>query len=284
MRRHGTDEGGPKGTPPRSGWSGSSPNPAPTPRTGCVALSPCWSSTQPKTGRLHPTLPRLRTTDTPATIQRWEPDALRDPPNRHQLPRRSALSQDAPYQAVFGDVSEIIDAARESASRSVNAAMTAAYWLIGRRIVESEQSGEERAEYGAALIERLAEDLTRRFGRGFSLQSIYKMRLFYLSFPPGRILSTPSGKSAPSHRQRMLPTRSGEFKTASDGVGFDDLMTAFPLPWSAYVRLLSVRNESAREFYETEALREDGRSGSSTGRSAPSSTSAPHYRRTEPPC
>ena len=72
--------------------------------------------------------------------------------------------ENAPYEAVFGDVSKIIDAARESAVRSVNAAMTAAYWLIGRRIVEFEQSGEERAEYGAALIERLAEDLTGRFG------------------------------------------------------------------------------------------------------------------------
>ena len=72
--------------------------------------------------------------------------------------------RNVPYQTVFGDVSKIIDAARESAVRSVNAAMTAAYWLIGRRIVEFEQSGEERAEYGAALIERLAEDLTGRFG------------------------------------------------------------------------------------------------------------------------
>ncbi len=63
----------------------------------------------------------------------------------------------APYQAVFGDASKIIDAARDSAARSVNAAMTAAYWLIGHRIVEFEQSGEERAEYGVALIERLAE-------------------------------------------------------------------------------------------------------------------------------
>ena len=65
--------------------------------------------------------------------------------------------QEAPYEAVFGDVSKIIDAARESAARSVNAAMTAAYWLIGHRIVEFEQSGEERAEYGAALIERSKE-------------------------------------------------------------------------------------------------------------------------------
>ena len=145
----------------------------------------------------------------------------------------------APYEAVFGDVSKIIDVARESAARSVNAAMTAGYWLIGHRIVEFEQSGEEQAEYGTALIERLAEDLTGRFGRGLSRQNLQHMRLFYLAYPPDRICQTLSGKSG----------------TASVEVGFDDLLTAFPLPWSAYVRLLSVRNESARDFYETEALR-----------------------------
>ena len=162
---------------------------------------------------------------------------------------------DIPYQAVFGDVSKVIDAARESAARSVNAAMTAAYWLTGRRIIEFEQSGADRAEYGAALIERLAEDLTERFGRGFSLQNIYNMRLFYLSYQPDRILQTLSGKSAPPPGRQIRQTASGEFETLSVEVGFDDLLTAFPLPWSAYVRLLSVRNESARDFYETEALR-----------------------------
>ena len=101
--------------------------------------------------------------------------------------------RNVPYQTVFGDVSKIIDAARDSAARSVNAAMTAAYWLIGRRIVEFEQSGEERAEYGAALIERLAEDLTGRFDRGFSRQNVQNMRLFYLSYPPNKIRQTPSG-------------------------------------------------------------------------------------------
>ena len=153
---------------------------------------------------------------------------------------------DAPYRAVFGDVSKIIDAARESAARSVNAAMTAAYWLIGRRVVEFEQSGEDRAEYGAALVERLAEDLAVRFGRGFSPQNIYNMRLFYLSYQPDRIRQTPSGKSALLPERQILQTPSGIF---------DDLLTAFPLPWSAYVRLLSVRDENAREFYEAEALR-----------------------------
>ena len=175
---------------------------------------------------------------------------------RNQLAlRRSALSQDAPYEAVFGDVSKIIDAARESASRSVNAAMTAAYWLIGRRIVESEQSGEERAEYGAALVERLAEDLTAQFGRGFSLRNIYNMRLFYLAHPPDRILQTPSAKSALPRVPEIRQTPSGISETTSIEVRIDDLLTAFPLPWSAYVRLLSVKDERAREFYETEALR-----------------------------
>ena len=170
--------------------------------------------------------------------------------------KESAFGEEnAPYEAVFGDVSKIIDAARESAVRSVNAAMTAAYWLIGRRIVEFEQSGEERAEYGAALIERLAEDLTGRFGRGFSRQNVQNMRLFYLSYPIEKIRQTVSGKLPASPRRRIRQTPSGISEAASIEMGFDDLLVAFPLPWSAYVRLLSVRNESAREFYETEALR-----------------------------
>ena len=178
------------------------------------------------------------------------------PPGRLQPSlRRPSLSHDASYRAVCGDVSKIIDAARESAARSVNAAMTAAYWLVGRRIVEFEQSGEDRAEYGAALIENLAADLTGQFGRGFSRQNLQHMRLFYLSYQPERILQTLSGKLARLPEPEILQTPSGEFGSPAVEVGFDDLLTAFPLPWSAYVRLLSVRSESARDFYETEALR-----------------------------
>ncbi len=162
---------------------------------------------------------------------------------------------DAQYQAVFGDVSQIIDTARESAARSVNAAMTAAYWLVGHRIVEFEQSGEERAEYGAALLERLAEDLTPRFGRGFSRQNLQYMRLFYLAYPPDKIRQTLSGKLGRPPQLPIRQTPSGESGGPSIDVPLADLPAAFPLPWSAYVRLLSVRNEFAREFYETEALR-----------------------------
>ncbi len=162
---------------------------------------------------------------------------------------------DAPYEAVFGDVSSIIDAARSSASRSVNAAMTAAYWLIGRRIVEFEQSGERRAEYGTALIERLAADLTRQFGRGFSRQNIQQMRLFYLSYPPEQIRQTVSGKSVDEGIKQIRQTVSGKSESDYTEVWMTELLAAFPLPWSAYVRLLSVKDTQAREFYEAEALR-----------------------------
>ena len=166
-----------------------------------------------------------------------------------------AGEHDAPYQAIFGDVSKIIDAARESGTRSVNAAMTAAYWLIGHRIVEFEQSGEERAEYGTALVERLTADLTQRFGRGFSRQNIQNMRLFYLSYPPSHIRQTPSGNLTRSPQQPICQTVSGKSEATSIEVRLGELLDAFPLPWSAYVRLLSVKNTRAREFYEAEALR-----------------------------
>ena len=155
---------------------------------------------------------------------------------------------EAQYEAVFGDVSGIIDAARETAARSVNSAMTAAYWLIGCRIIEFEQSGEERAEYGAALLERLAGDLTRRFGRGFSRQNVQNMRQFYLSYPHEQIRQTLSGGFPRLPGQQIRQTASGESGADSAGLAFNDLVNAFSLPWSAYVRLLSVRNPNARKI------------------------------------
>ena len=127
--------------------------------------------------------------------------------------------------------SNIIDAARESACRSVNAA----YWLIGRRIVEFEQSGAERAEYGSALLERLAADLAGPFGCGFSLQNVQNMRLFYLSYSPEPICQTVSGNLARLPAQQTRQTLSGESEPDLAELVFDDLLAAFPLPWSAEV-------------------------------------------------
>lgn len=144
-----------------------------------------------------------------------------------------ALQDQADYATVHTDIVALLESARRAAVRSVNALMTASYWEIGRRIVEFEQGGQERAEYGEALLLRLASDLSARFGSGFSRRNLQQMRLFYLAWPPEKIWQTPSAK---------FPDLSA-------------LAQAFPLPWSAYVRLLSVKNPQARAFYETETLR-----------------------------
>lgn len=148
------------------------------------------------------------------------------------------------YANVHTDIVALLEAARRAAARSVNALMTASYWEIGRRIVEFEQGGQARADYGETLLARLATDLTARFGRGFSRQNLQQMRLFYLAWPAEMICQTLSGKSA-SLQVSQLPSAKL----------LPELAKAFPLPWSAYVRLLSVKNEHARAFYETEALR-----------------------------
>src|SRR5437867_5760833 len=148
------------------------------------------------------------------------------------------------YGGVIGGIAELLEASRRVASRSVNALMTATYWEIGRRIVEFEQRGKKRAEYGEELLQRLAQDLTARFGRGFSYPNVNKFRQFYLAFPSPRILSTPSIES----QRKKGQTSSGELPV-------HDLAARFPLPWSHYVRLLSTKSAAARRFYETEALR-----------------------------
>lgn len=78
-----------------------------------------------------------------------------------------ARAPEADYHDTLHDLVRLLEQGRQAAARSVNALMTATYWRIGQRIVESEQGGEERATYGSALLRRLAQDLTARFGRGF---------------------------------------------------------------------------------------------------------------------
>jgi hypothetical protein len=169
--------------------------------------------------------------------------------------RRPSGNLAAHYDSILGDISHVIDAARKSAARSVNCIMTAAYWLIGRRIVESEQKGEKRAAYGAELIERLSVDLRKRYGNGFSRQNLQQMRQFYLLYRPEQIYQTASGESVNNSATNICQTPSGILQTVFAESPLFNIAASFPLPWSDYVRLLSVKNEKARRFYETEALR-----------------------------
>ena len=160
-----------------------------------------------------------------------------------QLPTLTAA-----YIDVRSGIFELLHAARQATARNVNALMTASYWEIGRRIVEAEQKGKRRAGYGEKLIERLSRDLTQQFGRGFSARNLDQMRQFYLTW------AIPQTVSAESSNQ-LMTTMARKKQTASAVLGWTELAKAFSLPWSAYVRLLSVKDTYARQFYEVEALR-----------------------------
>ena len=83
----------------------------------------------------------------------------------------------------YSQIKAIIQKARDTVYKQINFVMVEAYWNIGRKIVEEEQRGEQRAEYGKALIKELSKRLTQEFGQGFSSQSLWNMRQFYIAFP-----------------------------------------------------------------------------------------------------
>jgi hypothetical protein len=95
------------------------------------------------------------------------------------------------YGRLISDISSLLDKARRTAARSVNTILTATYWEIGRRIVEYEQGGRTRSEYGEALLGRISLDLTTKYGRGFSRSNVAQMRAFYQAW---EIVQTPSGQ------------------------------------------------------------------------------------------
>ncbi len=161
---------------------------------------------------------------------------------------RKPAALPAGYAGIHGGIVELLDAARQAAARSVNALMTASYWEIGRRIVEAEQKGRRRAGYGEQLMERLSADLTARFGRGFGVNNLESMRRFFLAYPQPEISQTVSGKLGNESPAEKSQAVSRKFDLSA-------LAQVFTLPWSAYVRLLSVKDDHARQFYEVEAMR-----------------------------
>jgi predicted nuclease of restriction endonuclease-like (RecB) superfamily len=155
------------------------------------------------------------------------------------------LPKVAGYDHLLSGISDVFTAARSASVHTINAIMTAAYWETGRRIVEYEQGGAPRAEYGKELLKRLSADLNARMGRGFSPDNLETMRLFYQAYPRAKISETLS---------RKLPAPKSE--TVSRISGLQPLAQRFPLPWSHYVLLVRrSRSPEARAFYEEEALR-----------------------------
>ncbi len=122
----------------------------------------------------------------------------------------------AKRDSIYEKISEIIENARTRALYAVNTEMVRAYWLIGKEIVEEEQKGKKRAEYGRELVELLAKKLTSEFGHGFIARNLWYMRNFYLCFP------------------KLNAVRS-------------------ELTWTHYRLLCRVEKPEARQFYEIES-------------------------------
>jgi hypothetical protein len=146
----------------------------------------------------------------------------------------------AKYNKLLVNITSTLQRARENAIKAINTELVSVNWLIGKYIVEYEQQGIERAEYGTELLVLLSKDLKTRFGKGFSRSSLQLMRLFYIKYPgfhaprKGQIRQTVSGKSSKSQ--------------ASPGI---------LLSWSHYAELLTISDDLARSFYEKQAIKEN---------------------------
>jgi len=164
------------------------------------------------------------------------------------------------YSSLLGRIGHILVEARTKVVREINKAQVLAYWEIGREIIEFEQKGKVRAEYGEELLRELSADMTVRFGKGFSERNLRNMRAFYLSFPIRQTVSAksiekresqiPSGKSETTSRKFTIPqTMSAKFQKRQTVSGkFEPVLS-----WSHYCELLKVDEPLARSFYEQEA-------------------------------
>ncbi len=132
----------------------------------------------------------------------------------------------------YSKVASLLKEARKNVVKAVNKTMVYTYFEIGRMIVEEEQNGKNRADYGKQLIKGLSIRLTNDFGKGFSTTNLKQMRSFYLIY----------------QKQQINPVNSKNTKgqTVSD---------EFNLSWSHYLKLMRINNEAERKYYQIEAYK-----------------------------
>ncbi len=124
------------------------------------------------------------------------------------------------YNQLLASIGLTIDKARQNAVKAINTELVKANWEIGRHIIEFEQQGNERAEYGTDLLARLSKDLKQLYGKGFGRRNILDMRRFYLAYQKWQTVSA-------------------------------------KLSWSHYISLISISDEVARKFYEKQAINQN---------------------------
>jgi predicted nuclease of restriction endonuclease-like (RecB) superfamily len=151
---------------------------------------------------------------------------------------------------LYSEIRAVLEQARYSAYRAVNSAMVQAYWEIGYLIVEHEQEGKERAEYGKTILEEISKRLSSDFGKGFDVTNLRKMRQFYLLFSKRDAVSL---KSDQPKRDAMRPEFREVGKHHPKGHELVQGLIRPELSWTHYRHLLRVENDKAREWYMNEA-------------------------------
>lgn len=132
----------------------------------------------------------------------------------------------------FSQIVDLLESARSKVVRTINQTMVLTYFEIGKMIVEEEQDGKERADYGKRVIKELSKVLTKEFGKGFSERNIEQMRQFYLVYSKPQTLSAESENDISEISSRN-----------------------FDLSWSHYLKLIRIDDENERKFYEIEAYK-----------------------------
>jgi len=156
------------------------------------------------------------------------------------------------FTPLLAEVRELIVAARHAAASTINTLQVLTNFEIGRRIVEHEQKGEKRAEYGAKLLKELSIRLTEEFGRGFSPVNLSYMRRFFLIWKERfQIFQQPTEKSALSANGQS-PIDQSDLVQISQTVSGQS-QSCFTLSWTHYVLLLTIKDPDERNFYEIEA-------------------------------
>jgi len=176
------------------------------------------------------------------------------------MARKTKKKKDATISPVLYDrIREILESARTSVARSVNTTQVVAYWLIGREIVEEEQSGSRRAGYGQQLVAQLSVKLTATYGKGWSAQNLFYMKQFYQCYPrllpEGAILHAPRGESQEAVIFHAVRGKSGLTPSSKTRDAWQPGTLHSHLSWTHYRTLLRVSRPEARDFYELEAIR-----------------------------
>ena len=164
-----------------------------------------------------------------------------------------------PDIALLGEIKELILKARSVAARQINSLQVLTNFEIGRRIVEEEQRGSHRAEYGIQLVRNLALALTKEFGSGFSKRNLDYMRKFFLLYSERsrHIVQTPFAQSRLSGIVQTVSAQSTNINKTGNGDSPPEKpahgIPVFALSWSHYIFLLGIKSSAERQFYEIEA-------------------------------